>query len=201
MVGHPRSQHRESHHPPRPHPVQIPRRHRIRHPGHGATTRHENESIREKPGFNHARTAPHRPLTLPSFQQSLGAHPSKKRSHPARDKQRQTLDDHLPELRRLAPLPVGPVFCPVLRKMEPDPYLVTVPGPMFMGVYLNEDHREQLETGTPMVGASPFEDAVKVGSGSYAEAEDEFEGENPDLQIIETELERQDGVILLQDGP
>jgi hypothetical protein len=24
-----------------------------------------------------------------------------------------------------------------------------VPGPMFMGVYLNEDHREQLETGTP----------------------------------------------------
>jgi hypothetical protein len=51
---------------------------------------------------------------------------------------------------------------------------------MFMGVYLNEDHREQLEIETPMVGASPFEDAVKVDIGSYAEAEDEFEGENPD---------------------
>ena len=93
------------------------------------------------------------------------------------------------------------LFCSVLRKMELDPYLVTVPGHMFMGVYLTEDHSEQLEIETTMVGASPFKDAVKVGTGTYVKAEDEFEGENPNFQIIEIELERQDGVIPLKDGP
>ena len=84
--------------------------------------------------------------------------------------------------------------------MERDPYLVTVPGHMFMGVYLNEEHREQLEIETTMAGASPFEDAVQVGSGTYGKSEDEFDGENPNFQIIEIELERQDGVIPLKDG-
>jgi hypothetical protein len=63
--------------------------------------------------------------------------------------------------------------------MELDPYLVTVPGHMIMGVYLNEEHREQLEIETTMAGASPFEDAVKVGSGIHGKSEGEFDGENP----------------------
>jgi hypothetical protein len=84
--------------------------------------------------------------------------------------------------------------------MELDPYLVTVPGHMIMEVYLNEEHREQLEIETTMAGASPLEDAVKVGSGIHGKSEGEFDGENPNFQIIEIELDRQDGVIPLKDG-
>jgi hypothetical protein len=51
-----------------------------------------------------------------------------------------------------------------------------------------------------MAGASPFEVAVKVGSGIHGKSEGEFDGENPNFQIIEIELERQDGVIPLKDG-
>ena len=40
--------------------------------------------------------------------------------------------------------------------MELDPYLVTVPGHMIMGVYLNEEHREQREIETTMAGAIPL---------------------------------------------
>ena len=92
------------------------------------------------------------------------------------------------------------LFASVLRKMELDPYLVSVPGHMFMGVYLNADHSEHLEIETTMVGASTFENAVKTGSKTFAKTEEKFDGEDTDYQIIDIEDERQDGVIPLKDG-
>ncbi len=92
------------------------------------------------------------------------------------------------------------LFASVLRKMELDPYLVCVPGHMFMGVYLDAEHTEHLEIETTMVGASPFEDAVETASKTFTKAEEKFGGDDFDYQIIDIEDERQDGVIPLKDG-
>ena len=92
------------------------------------------------------------------------------------------------------------LFASVLRKMELDPYLVTVPGHMFMGVYLDAEQTEHLEIETTMVGASTFEEAVETASTAYTKAEEKFGGDDPNYVIIDIEAERQGGVIPLKEG-
>lgn len=91
------------------------------------------------------------------------------------------------------------LFCSVMRKMGLNTYLVSVPGHMFMGVSLDENDEEHIEIETTLISNSTFEQAVKAGSRAYRKVESKLDGEDPEYQIIDIELERQDGVIALKD--
>jgi hypothetical protein len=57
----------------------------------------------------------------------------------------------------------------IFRKLEMDPFLVGIPGHMFVGVYLNEENDDYICIETTMIGSSTFEEAVKFGNEEFEE--------------------------------
>lgn len=93
------------------------------------------------------------------------------------------------------------LFASVFRKMGLDPYLVTIPGHMFVGVYLDEKHQHHLEIETTMVGSETFAEAVKTGVKERKEAGKKFEDDSEiDYQIIDIEEARAQGIIPIKDS-
>ncbi len=66
------------------------------------------------------------------------------------------------------------LFASIFRKLEMDPFLVLIPGHMFVGVYLDAKHENYICIETTMVGTSTFEDAVEQGRKTFEENLDKF---------------------------
>ena len=74
------------------------------------------------------------------------------------------------------------LFASIFRKLDMDPFLVLIPGHMFVGVYLDEDHEDYICLETTMVGESSFEDAVEAGNDEFSENEEYLLSEEDDTE-------------------
>lgn len=99
------------------------------------------------------------------------------------------------------------LFASILRKLEMDPFLVLVPGHMFVGVFLDENQEDYLCIETTMLGNSSFEDAVATGSQQFEEAlpyisgdEEPEEGDATDYTLIDIATARQLGVMPIREA-
>lgn len=99
------------------------------------------------------------------------------------------------------------LFASILRKLEMDPFLVLVPGHMFVGVFLDENQEECLCIETTMLGNSSFEDAVATGQQQFEEAlpyisgdEEPEEGDATDYTLIDIATARQLGVMPIREA-
>ncbi len=89
----------------------------------------------------------------------------------------------------------------IFRKLEMDPFLVLVPGHMFVGVYLDEDHEKQICIETTMLGDAGFDEAVREGDRQFREGADNFEDEDePGYAVIDVDAARQLGVMPIRES-
>ncbi|MBF0500388.1 MAG: hypothetical protein HQM09_09650 [Candidatus Riflebacteria bacterium] len=113
------------------------------------------------------------------------------------------------------------MFASLLRKIGIDPFLVVLPNHMFLGYYLDAEHKkktflettaigdtdpedannlkkveellsEQLAAGDPWIS---FKAAVKAGRAQYKEDSKKFEADDPDYQIIDIGAVREKGIM------
>lgn len=115
------------------------------------------------------------------------------------------------------------LFASVLRKIGIEPYLVVVPGHMFLAFDLDEDGKTTYGLETTMIGdltAKPdgkarlipaalntqfrnraswqsFAAAIESGSADLLKEKDKFEGDDPDYQIVSVTAARQLGILPL----
>ncbi|MBP7828384.1 MAG: hypothetical protein KA248_00555 [Kiritimatiellae bacterium] len=99
------------------------------------------------------------------------------------------------------------LFASIFRKLEMDPFLVFVPGHMFVGVYLDENQEDALCVETTMLGDSSFEDAAATGQQQFEEAlpfilgkEEPEEGDATDYAVIDIAAARQMGVMPIREA-
>jgi hypothetical protein len=99
------------------------------------------------------------------------------------------------------------LFASVFRKLEMDPFLVLVPGHMFVGVFLDKNQEDYLCIETTMVGDSSFEDAVATGNEEFEKAlpyisgdEEPEEGDASDYTLIDIATARQLGVMPIREA-
>jgi len=108
----------------------------------------------------------------------------------------------------------------ILRKIDIAPFLVLVPGHMFLGFYLDEKQETPTYLETTMMGSvkavssrrldalgaevknvdeeeslTSFEGAVESATSQVEEAGDKFDGDDPDYQIIDIQAARELGVV------
>ena len=70
------------------------------------------------------------------------------------------------------------LFASILRKLEMKPFLVSVPGHMFVGVHLDEEGDDFLFIETTMLATSSFEEATAAGLEQFKRHSDCFEDED-----------------------
>lgn len=98
------------------------------------------------------------------------------------------------------------LFASVFRKLEMDPFLVSIPGHMFVGIYLDEDQEDYLCIETTMVGSDSFEDAVRTGNAELEEALPYITGKKKnteaasDYGIIDIGAARQLGIMPIREA-
>lgn len=98
------------------------------------------------------------------------------------------------------------LFASVFRKLEMSPFLVAVPGHMFVCVHLDEGKEDTLCIETTMVGSAPFAKAVSAGNDQFLEAmpffiSDSMNEENSEgYAIIDIEDARQSGIMPISEG-
>lgn len=94
----------------------------------------------------------------------------------------------------------------IFRKLGLDTVLVTVPGHMFVGVFLDPDHEEFLPIETTMVGDSTLEEAVESGLEQFNKHEDalmqslEEESAVDDCMLVDIATWRKKGVLPLRES-
>jgi len=115
------------------------------------------------------------------------------------------------------------VFASVLRKIGIEPYLVTLPGHMFLAFSLDEEGEQLLGLETTMMGSAPspgaapsrripaalarqlgarasfrsFGEAIDEGTAVLEKNRSKFEGDDPDYQLISLSEARQIGILPL----
>ncbi len=94
------------------------------------------------------------------------------------------------------------LFASIFRKMGLDPFLVSIPGHMFVGVYLDPKGEEFACIETTMLGSNSFEEAVEAGNEQFAEHEKRLtaeDGSNPEHAIVDISAAREEGVLPLRE--
>jgi len=90
----------------------------------------------------------------------------------------------------------------IFQKLDLDPFLVLVPGHMFVGVFLDDEAQEFICIETTLLGKGTVEEAVAAGSEQYDEHEKAFEDEEAlDGEIIYIDVTRDLGILPLRDLP
>ena len=117
------------------------------------------------------------------------------------------------------------LFASILRKIDIAPFLVMVPGHMFLGFYLDEAQEIPTFLETTLLGSvkpaqsarlqsvgraldqnihqsidaeqawNSFEAAVEEGNSQVEEAADKFDSDDPDYQFIDIQAARELGVV------
>ncbi|MDX2081520.1 MAG: hypothetical protein SFU53_12125 [Terrimicrobiaceae bacterium] len=90
----------------------------------------------------------------------------------------------------------------VFMKLGLKPFLVSIPGHMFLGVYLDDEESDFACIETTMLSSSTFEEAVKAGNESFREHEDgllDEDSENPSYSLVDIAEARQVGVLPLRE--
>lgn len=90
----------------------------------------------------------------------------------------------------------------IFLKLGLRPFLVSIPGHMFMGVYLDRDQKEFACIETTMLSSSSFEEAVKAGNESFREHEEQLtaeEQDNPEFALIDLVEARELGILPLRE--
>lgn len=90
----------------------------------------------------------------------------------------------------------------VFMKLGLKPFLVTIPGHMFLGVYLDEEGSDFACIETTMLSSSSFQEAVEAGNASFREHEDHLldeETDNPDYALIDISEARELGILPLRE--
>jgi hypothetical protein len=111
------------------------------------------------------------------------------------------------------------LFASILRKIDIAPFLVMVPGHMFVGFYLDEAQEQPVYLETTLLGSvtapratrvrrpvpavraidadkswASFEEALSSGSEQVDEAGDAFDSDDPEYQFIDIQAARESGV-------
>ena len=98
------------------------------------------------------------------------------------------------------------LFASVFRKLEMNPFLVAVPGHMFVCVHLDEEQEDTLCIETTMVGSASFAKAVSAGNDQFLEALPFFisdsmnEEASEGYAIIDIEDARQSGIMPISEA-
>jgi len=90
----------------------------------------------------------------------------------------------------------------VFLKLGLHPFLVTIPGHMFMGVYLDEEGNDFACIETTMLSSSSFEEAVQAGNEQFQEHEEKLTSEDnddPDYAVIDMTEARAAGILPLRE--
>lgn len=90
----------------------------------------------------------------------------------------------------------------VFQKLGLDSFLVSVPGHMFVGVYLDPNGDEFACVETTMLGTSDFVDAVEAGNQQFAEHEEALlaeDGNDPRYSLVEITAAREIGILPLRE--
>ncbi len=92
------------------------------------------------------------------------------------------------------------IFASILRKLDMNPFLVLVPGHMFVGLYLDEEANEFSCIETTMLGSHTFEEAVDAGNAQYAKYEDQFEEvDQLQCEIVDIDEARKSGILPIRE--
>jgi len=94
------------------------------------------------------------------------------------------------------------LFASVFQKLGLDPFLVSIPGHMFLGVYLDKDHSDFACIETTMLSSSTFEDAVKTGNSTFQKHHEELTSEDsndPNFALIDITEARKIGILPLRE--
>lgn len=94
------------------------------------------------------------------------------------------------------------LFASVFRKLGMDPFLVSVPGHMFVGVYLDSQKKEYACIETTMLGNSTFAEAVRSGNKDFKKYRSKLnaaENKDPDYEIIDIAEAREMGILPLRE--
>lgn len=94
------------------------------------------------------------------------------------------------------------LFASVFRKLGMEPFLVSVPGHMFVGVYLDEEQNDFTCIETTMLGNASFLEAVEAGNKQFAKYEDELtseESEDPSFALVDISAARKMGILPLRE--
>ena len=98
------------------------------------------------------------------------------------------------------------LFASIIQKLDMEPFLVLIPGHMFVGVFLDEAGEEFICIETTMLGEATFDEAAEAGLLQFQEHsdflladEDEDEPVDPRYAIIEIEAARAMGVMPIRE--
>lgn len=94
------------------------------------------------------------------------------------------------------------LFASVFRKLGMDPFLVSVPGHMFVGLYLDSKKKEYACIETTMLGTSTFAEAVRVGNKNFKKFRaklNDAENKDPEYGIIDIAVAREMGILPLRE--
>lgn len=88
----------------------------------------------------------------------------------------------------------------IFQKLDMDPFLILVPGHMFVGVYLDEDADQFVCIETTLLGKGSLADAIEAGGEQFDEYEEAFEDEDAvQCEIIDIEVTRDIGILPLRE--
>ncbi len=90
----------------------------------------------------------------------------------------------------------------IFLKLGLDPFLVSIPGHMLLGVYLDSDHSEFACIETTMLSNSSLSEAIETGNTTFKEHEDELTDEhsqNPEYAIVDVSEARDSGILPLRE--
>ena len=94
------------------------------------------------------------------------------------------------------------LFASVFRKLGLDPFLISIPGHMFLGVYLDSDHSDFACIETTMLSTSTFAEAVEAGNEQFKKHHDELTAEasnDPNYALIDIDAARKMGILPLRE--
>lgn len=94
------------------------------------------------------------------------------------------------------------LFASIARKLGLSPFLVTIPGHMFLGVWLDEQQNEFACIETTMIGNADFAEAVEAGNAQFAEHESKILAEDADAMgysLVDIAEARQIGILPLRE--
>lgn len=98
------------------------------------------------------------------------------------------------------------LFASICRKLGMDAMLVTIPGHMFVGVFLDANHESFLPIETTMLGSSTIEEAVEVAGKEFDEHVDALKkslaehGAVDDCMLIDISQWRKNGVLPISES-
>jgi len=94
------------------------------------------------------------------------------------------------------------LFASVFRKLGLDPFLISIPGHMFLGVYLDGEHSDFACIETTMLSSSTFAEAVQAGNEQFKKHHDELTAEDsndPNYALIDIDAARKMGILPLRE--